>query len=93
MRTIRNLTVAIIAVASIMTQGCNESQQASTAPKTSAKAEKTVVMNYDLKDRDAFTIMGTQTRITSADEKNPDTYTKIWDAFDQYRTQLQTHQR
>ncbi|MGA2324568.1 MAG: GyrI-like domain-containing protein [Sedimentisphaerales bacterium] len=88
MRIIRNLTVAIIVMASIMTQGCNESQKASTGPKTSAKAEKTVTMNYDLKDRDAFTIMGTQTRITSADEKNPDTYTKIWDAFDQYRTQL-----
>ena len=88
MQTIRNLTVAIIVVASIMSQGCNESQQASPGPKTSPKAEKTVAMNYDLKDKDAFTIMGTQTRITSADEKNPDTYTKIWDAFDQYRTQL-----
>ena len=71
MRTIRNLTVAIIAMVSIMTQGCNESQQASTGPKTSAKAEKTVAMNYDLKDRDAFTVMGIQTRITSADEKEP----------------------
>ena len=88
MRTIRNLTVAIIAAASIMSQGCNESQQASSGPKTSAKGEKAAAMNYDLKDRDAFTIMGTQTRITSADEKNPDTYTKIWDTFDQYRTQL-----
>ncbi len=71
-----------------MTLGCNENQQASTAPKQSAKAEKAAVMNYDLKDRDAFTIMGTQTRITSADEKNPDTYTKIWDAFEPYKTQL-----
>ena len=88
MRTIRNLTVAIIVMASIMTQGCNESQKASPAPQTSAKTEKAAAMNYDLKERDAFTIMGTQTRITSADEKNPDTYTKIWDAFDQYRTQL-----
>ncbi|MGA2071126.1 MAG: GyrI-like domain-containing protein [Sedimentisphaerales bacterium] len=81
MRTIRNLIVAIIVMTSIMTQGCNESQQASPAPKTAA-------MNYDIKEKDAFTIMGTQTRITSADEKNPDTYTKIWNAFDQYRTQL-----
>ena len=88
MRTIRNLTVAIIVVSSIMTQGCNESQKASTGPKTSAKAEKAAVMNYDLKERDAFTVMGTQTRITAADEKNPETYTKIWDAFEQYRTQI-----
>jgi predicted transcriptional regulator YdeE len=87
MRIIRNLTVAIIVMVSLMTQGCNESQQASSAPKT-PKAEKPAAMNYDLKDRDAFTVMGTQTRITSADEKNPDTYTKIWDAFEQYRTQL-----
>jgi len=88
MRTIRNLTVAIIAAASIMTQGCNESQQTSPGPKTSAKTEKTVAMNYDLKDRDASTIMGIQTRITAADQKNPETYTKIWDAFEPYRTQL-----
>jgi predicted transcriptional regulator YdeE len=81
MRIVRNLTVAIIVMASIMSQGCNESQKASPAPKTAA-------MNYDLKDRDAFTVMGTQTRITSADQKNPDTYTKIWDAFEQYRTQV-----
>ena len=88
MRTVRNLAVAIIVMASIMTQGCNESQKASPAPKTSAKAEKVTTMNYDLKDRDAFTIMGIQTRITSADQKNPETYTKIWDAFEPYRTQL-----
>lgn len=88
MRTIRNLTVAIIAVASIMTQGCNESQKTSPAPKTSAKGEKIVAMNYDIKDKNAFTLMGLQTRITSADQKNPETYTKIWDAFEPYRTQL-----
>jgi predicted transcriptional regulator YdeE len=45
-------------------------------------------MNYDIKEKDAFTVMGVQTRITSADEKNPNTYTKIWDAFEPYRTQL-----
>ena len=81
MRIIRNLTVAIIIMTSIMTQGCNESQKASPAPKTAA-------MNYDIKERDAFTIMGTQTRITSADQKNPETYAKIWEAFEPYRTQL-----
>ena len=88
MRTIRNLTVAIMVMVSIITQGCNESQKTSSAPQTSAKAEKTPAMNYDLKDRDAFTVMGTQTRITSTDEKNPETYTKIWDAFEPYRTQI-----
>jgi predicted transcriptional regulator YdeE len=88
MRTIRNLTVAIIVVASIMTQECNASQQASSGPKTSAKAEKPAAMNYDIKDKDAFTLMGIQTRITSADQKTPETYTKIWDAFESYRTQL-----
>jgi predicted transcriptional regulator YdeE len=88
MQIIRNLTVALIVAASIISQGCNESQQASPGPKTSAKAEKAATMNYDLKERDAFTVMGTQTRITSADQKNPDTYTKIWDAFEQYRTQV-----
>ena len=88
MRTIRNLTVAIIVMVSIMTHGCNESQKASPAPQTSTKAEKAAAMNYDLKERDAFTVMGTQTRITAADEKNPETYTKIWDAFEQYRTQI-----
>jgi predicted transcriptional regulator YdeE len=81
MRIIRNLIVAIIVMVSIMTQGCNESQKASPAPKTAA-------MNYDIKERDAFTIMGTQTRITSADQKNPETYTKIWETFEPYRTQL-----
>ena len=81
MRTIRNLAVATIVMFSIMTQACNASQQASSAPKAAT-------MNYDLKDRDAFTEMGTQTRITSADQNNPETYTKIWDAFEQYRTLL-----
>ena len=88
MRTIRNLIVAIITVASLMTLGCNESQQASSGPKTSAKAEKVAAVNYDLKDKDAFTIMGIQTRITSANEKNPDAYTKIWDAFEPYKDQI-----
>jgi predicted transcriptional regulator YdeE len=88
MLTIRNLTVAIIVMFSIMTQECNASQQASSAPKLSAKAEKSTPMNYDIKERDAFTIMGIQTRITSADQNNPETYTKIWDAFEPYRTQL-----
>jgi predicted transcriptional regulator YdeE len=86
MRTITNLLCVFLTVAFISLSGCDNNNQRS--PKTSAKAEKTVAMNYDLKDRDAFTVMGTQTRITSADEKNPDTYTKIWDAFEQYRTQL-----
>ena len=88
MQIVRNLTVAIIAAASIMSQGCNESQQVSSGPKISAKAEKTVAMNYDIKERDAFTLMGIQTRITAADQKNPETYAKIWDAFEPYRTQL-----
>ncbi len=85
MRTIRNLTVAIIVMATIMTQGC---KKASPAPKTSAKAEKSAAANFSIVDKDVFTIMGTQTRITSTDEKNPDTYTKIWNAFEPYRTQL-----
>jgi predicted transcriptional regulator YdeE len=71
-----------------MTQGCNESQQAAPAPEQSAKAEKTVTMNFNIIERDAFTVMGTQTRITSADQKNPETYTKIWDAFEEVRTQI-----
>jgi AraC family transcriptional regulator len=45
-------------------------------------------MKYNIVEKDAFTVMGTQTRITSADENNPDTYTKIWDGFEQYKTQL-----
>ena len=88
MQTIRNLTVAIIVMVSIVTQGCNESQKASPAPQTSVKAEKAAAMNFNIVERDAFTVMGTQTRITSTDEKNPETYTRIWDAFEQYRTQL-----
>jgi predicted transcriptional regulator YdeE len=68
--------------------GCTNNNQASPAPKTSVKAEKPAAMNFNIVDKDAFTIIGTQTRITSADEKNPDTYTKIWDAFEPYKTQL-----
>jgi predicted transcriptional regulator YdeE len=88
MRIITNLAVAIIVMVCITTQGCNESQQASTGPKQSAKTEKPAAMNFNIVERDAFTVMGIQTRITSADEKNPDTYTKIWDAFEQYKIQL-----
>jgi predicted transcriptional regulator YdeE len=88
MQTLRNLTVAIIVAASIMTQGCNESQKASPATETSPKAEKAAAMKFTITEKDAFTVMGTQTRITSADQKNPDTYTKILDAFEPYRTQL-----
>ncbi|MGD0596553.1 MAG: GyrI-like domain-containing protein [Sedimentisphaerales bacterium] len=88
MRIIRNLLCVFLTMVFVSISGCTNNNQASPAPKPSAKAEKTVAMNYDLKDRDAFTIMGIQTRITSANEKNPDTYIKIWDAFDQYRTQL-----
>jgi len=88
MKVAKCLALTILTIAFIATQGCNESQQASPGPKTSAKAEKTVAMNYDLKDKDAFTVMGVQTRITSADEKNPDTYTKIWDAFEPYKDQI-----
>jgi len=88
MRIIITLIVAMTIMVSLVTQGCNESQQASTGPKTSAKAEKSLAPSYDFKDREAFTVMGLQTRITSADQKNPETYTKIWDAFEQYRTQL-----
>ncbi|MGA2172013.1 MAG: GyrI-like domain-containing protein [Sedimentisphaerales bacterium] len=88
MRIIRNLAVAIIVMVCITTQGCNEGQQAPPAPKTSPKTEKPVAMNYNIIDKDAFTVMGTQTRVTSADENNPDTYTKIWDAIEPYRTKL-----
>ena len=88
MQIIRNLLCVFLTMVFVSISGCTNNNQASPAPKTSAKAEKTIAMNYDLRDRDTFTIMGTQTRITSADERNPDTYTKIWDTFDQYRTQL-----
>ena len=88
MRIIRNLSVAIIVLASIMSQQCNASQQASSDSNTSATAEKKPSISYDIKDRDAFTIMGIQTRITSADQNKPETYNKIWDVFEQYRTQL-----
>jgi predicted transcriptional regulator YdeE len=88
MRIIRNLTVAIVVMVSIMTQGCNESQQASTGPKTSVKAEKPAAISFKFEDKDAFTVMGIQTRLNSADQKNPETYTKIWENFEQYRTKL-----
>ena len=88
MRTLNNLLCAILSMVLSTISGCNVSQQASTTPKISPKGEKPAAMNYDIKEKDAFTVMGTQTRITSADEKNPDTYTKIWDAFEPYKTQL-----
>jgi predicted transcriptional regulator YdeE len=88
MRIITTLIVAITIMVSLVTQGCGESQQASSAPKTSAKAEKPLALSYDFKDREAFTVMGLQTRITSADQKNPETYTKIWDAVEPYRMKL-----
>jgi predicted transcriptional regulator YdeE len=88
MRIIRNIIAAIIVTVSILTQGCGESQKDSSASKASAGSEKPLAINYDLKDRDAFTVMGTHTRITSADAKNPDTYTKIWDDYEQYKTKL-----
>jgi len=88
MRTIRNLTVAITVMASIISQGCNESQKGTSAQQTGGKAEKQTAMNYDIKDRDAFTLMGIQTRITAAEEKNPETFNKIWDSFEQYKTIL-----
>ncbi len=88
MRTIRNLAAAIIITISFMSQGCNESQKSSSAPQAAAKTEKAAAMNYDIKERDAFFVMGTQTRITSADQKNLETYTKIWDDFEQYKLML-----
>jgi len=88
MRILKNLWLVTLSVVFITIPGCNESQQASTTPKISSKAEKPAAMNYDIKEKDAFTIMGIQTRITSADEKNPDTYTKIWDAFEPYKNRI-----
>jgi predicted transcriptional regulator YdeE len=86
MQIARNIILAIIITVSVMLQVCNGEQKDSNQP--APKAQKSPSMNFDIKERDAFTVMGTQTRITSADMKNPDTYTKIWDALEQYRTHL-----
>jgi predicted transcriptional regulator YdeE len=88
MRIIRNLIVAIIVTVSILTQGCGESQKTSSAPHPSTIAEKPAGFSFKFEDKDAFTVMGIQTRLTSDNLKDPETYTKIWENFEQYRTKL-----
>ena len=88
MQIARNLAIAIIVLVSLTAQQCNAGQPTSPDANTSAKPEKAAAMNFNIVEKDAFTVMGIQTRITSTDQKNPETYTKIWDAFEQYRAQV-----
>jgi predicted transcriptional regulator YdeE len=88
MRIIRNLIVAIIVTISILTQGCGESPKTSSTQKAFAIAEKPAALSFKFEDKDAFTVMGIQTRLTSNNLKDPETYTKIWENFEQYRTKL-----
>jgi predicted transcriptional regulator YdeE len=44
-------------------------------------------MSYDIVERESFTVMGTLTRVTSADE-NSENYAAIWKEFEPYIDQI-----
>jgi predicted transcriptional regulator YdeE len=88
MRTLNLLLRVIITITFVVTCGCGKHHKTAPADKTLAKTEKPAAMNYDIREKDAFTLIGLQIRITSADEKNPETFTKIWDAFEPFKNQV-----
>lgn len=79
----RILLAVILAFSCITVQGCNKSRQAKTAPENKSLTQ----MSYDIVERDSFTVMGTLTRVTSADENN-EKYAAIWKAFEPYIDQI-----
>jgi predicted transcriptional regulator YdeE len=88
MRVLNILLCMIISITLVTICGCGKHHKTTPAAESLEKAEKSAVMNYDIREKDVFTLIGLQIRITAADEKNPETFTKIWDEFEPYKNQI-----
>lgn len=82
MRIVKNLMCAIVTIACIAAAGC-ESQQAAPTKKTLPAAEAPGQIKFSIAERDSFTVMGTLTRVTKAEETS-EKYAEIWKKFDDY---------
>jgi predicted transcriptional regulator YdeE len=77
----RTLLIVLTAIVCITTQGCNKNRQTAMETKTLPQ------LKYDIVDRNAFTVMGIQTRVTDA-EQSSEKYTEIWKEFEPYIDQI-----
>ena len=70
---------AVLVMLCVVTAGCNNQ------PKQANQGEQS--MEPVICEREAFTVMGTSTRIPTREESN-DKYAKIWSEFERYNEQL-----
>jgi predicted transcriptional regulator YdeE len=71
----------VLAMVLIAILSCNKSQQ------TTPDIKRAGQMKYSIVERNAFTIIGTLTRVTPAQE-NADTYGGIWHQFESYNANM-----
>jgi predicted transcriptional regulator YdeE len=83
MRITKNLWFVILSMVWIAISGCDTQRQAATATKTTPADKTPAQMKFNIVERDAFTVMGTLTRVTP-DQENADTYGGIWKQFESY---------
>ena len=73
---------AMLVMLCVVTAGCNNPPN-----KQSGQTEGGHSMEPTICEREAFTVMGTSTRIPTREESN-DKYAKIWSEFERYNEQL-----
>jgi len=83
----RILLSVILTTVCITLQGCHKSRQAAPVVKTAPESKALSQMKYDIVERDSFTVMGTLTRVTSAEE-TAEKYGEIWKEFEPYIDQI-----
>ena len=79
----RTILIVLTTITCITIQGCNKSRQAKTAPENKPLTQ----IIYDIVERESFTVMGTLTRVTAAEE-NSEKYAAIWKEFEPYIDQI-----
>jgi AraC family transcriptional regulator len=82
MRVERKPFFAILATLCVVTAGCNN--QPNQQPD---QTEGGQIMEPTICEREAFTVMGTSTTISTREESS-DKYAKIWSEFERYNEQL-----
>jgi len=83
----RNLWLALLSMVCITILGCDAQRQAAATGKAAGKTSPQGQMSYNIVERDAFTVMGTLARVTTAQE-NDETYAEIWKKFEPYDAQM-----
>jgi predicted transcriptional regulator YdeE len=82
MRVERKIFFVTLVMLCIVTAGCNNPPN-----KQSGQTEGIHSMEPTICEREAFTVMGTSTRM-STNEESGDKYAKIWSEFERYNEQL-----